>query len=152
MDYLPSNEATIALGEMVGKNLRPGDILLLEGDLGAGKTTFAQGVAKGLGVNEFVNSPTFVIINEYFSGRLPLYHMDLYRVEDESQLYDLGIEEYFFGNGVCLVEWPAIALPLMPEEVAWIRLEQSGDGRVVTLETHGDYSNLKEAFNEYFSV
>lgn len=152
MDYLPSNEATIALGEMVGKNLRPGDILLLEGDLGAGKTTFAQGVAKSLGVNEFVNSPTFVIINEYFSGRLPLYHMDLYRVEDESQLYDLGIEEYFFGNGVCLVEWPAIALPLMPEEVAWIRLEQSGDGRVVTLETHGDYSNLKEAFNEYFSV
>lgn len=152
MDYLPSNEATIALGEMVGKNLRPGDILLLEGDLGAGKTTFAQGVAKGLGVDEFVNSPTFVIINEYFSGRLPLYHMDLYRVEDESQLYDLGIEEYFFGNGVCLVEWPAIALPLMPEEVAWIRLEQSGDGRVVTLETHGDYSNLKEAFNEYFSV
>lgn len=152
MDYLPSNEATIALGEMVGKNLRPGDILLLEGDLGAGKTTFAQGVAKGLGVNEFVNSPTFVIINEYFSGRLPLYHMDLYRVEDESQLYDLGIEEYLFGNGVCLVEWPAIALPLMPEEVAWIRLEQSGDGRVVTLETHGDYSNLKEAFNEYFSV
>lgn len=152
MDYLPSNEATIALGEMVGKNLRPGDILLLEGDLGAGKTTFAQGVAKGLGVNEFVNSPTFVIINEYFSGRLPLYHMDLYRVEDEAQLYDLGIEEYFFGNGVCLVEWPAIALPLMPEEVAWIRLEQSGDGRVVTLETHGDYSNLKEAFNEYFSV
>lgn len=152
MDYLPSNEATIALGEMVGKNLRPGDILLLEGDLGAGKTTFAQGVAKGLGVDEFVNSPTFVIINEYFSGRLPLYHMDLYRVEDESQLYDLGIEEYFFGNGVCLIEWPAIALPLMPEEVAWIRLEQSGDGRVVTLETHGDYSNLKEAFNEYFSV
>lgn len=152
MDYLPSNEATIALGEMVGKNLRPGDILLLEGDLGAGKTTFAQGVAKGLGVDEFVNSPTFVIINEYFSGRLPLYHMDLYRVEDESQLYDLGIEEYFFGNGVCLVEWPAIALPLMPGEVAWIRLEQSGDGRVVTLETHGDYSNLKEAFNEYFSV
>ena len=152
MDYLPSNEATIALGEMVGKNLRPGDILLLEGDLGAGKTTFAQGAAKGLGVDEFVNSPTFVIINEYFSGRLPLYHMDLYRVEDESQLYDLGIEEYFFGNGVCLVEWPAIALPLMPEEVAWIRLEQSGDGRVVTLETHGDYSNLKEAFNEYFSV
>lgn len=152
MDYLPSNEATIALGEMVGKNLRPGDILLLEGDLGAGKTTFAQGVAKGLGVDEFVNSPTFVIINEYFSGRLSLYHMDLYRVEDESQLYDLGIEEYFFGNGVCLVEWPAIALPLMPEEVAWIRLEQSGDGRVVTLETHGDYSNLKEAFNEYFSV
>ena len=152
MDYLPSNEATIALGEMVGKNLRPGDILLLEGDLGAGKTTFAQGAAKGLGVDEFVNSPTFVIINEYFSGRLSLYHMDLYRVEDESQLYDLGIEEYFFGNGVCLVEWPAIALPLMPEEVAWIRLEQSGDGRVVTLETHGDYSNLKEAFNEYFSV
>ena len=112
---LASHEDTLNLGKKIGDVLKPGDILLLEGDLGAGKTTFTQGLAEGLGVDEFVNSPTFVIINEYFSGHLPLYHMDLYRLEDEAQLYDLGVEEYFFGNGVSVVEWPEIALSLLPK-------------------------------------
>ena len=112
---LASHEDTLKLGRAVGNVLKAGDILLLEGDLGAGKTTFTQGLADGLGVDEFVNSPTFVIINEYYSGKLPLYHMDLYRLEDEAQLYDLGVEEYFFGNGVSVVEWPEIAVPLLPE-------------------------------------
>ena len=152
MEYLPSYEATLALGEKIGHALQSGDILLLEGDLGAGKTTLAQGIAKGMGVSEFVNSPTFVIINEYYSGRLPLYHMDLYRVEEESQLYDLGVEEYFFGNGVCLIEWPEIALPLLPVELARVRLERTDAGRSMELETHGDYTHLEEAFNEYFSI
>lgn len=152
MEYLPSYEATLALGEKIGHALQPGDILLLEGDLGAGKTTLAQGIAKGMGVSEFVNSPTFVIINEYYSGRLPLYHMDLYRVEEESQLYDLGVEEYFFGNGVCLIEWPEIALPLLPVELARVRLERTDAGRSIELETHGDYTHLEEAFDEYFSI
>lgn len=152
MEYLPSYEATLALGEKIGHALQSGDILLLEGDLGAGKTTLAQGIAKGMGVSEFVNSPTFVIINEYYSGRLPLYHMDLYRVEEESQLYDLGVEEYFFGNGVCLIEWPEIALPLLPVELARVRLERTDAGRSIELETHGDYTHLEEAFNEYFSI
>lgn len=152
MEYLPSYEATLALGEKIGHALQPGDILLLEGDLGAGKTTLAQGIAKGMGVSEFVNSPTFVIINEYYSGRLPLYHMDLYRVEEESQLYDLGVEEYFFGNGVCLIEWPEIALPLLPAELACVRLERTDAGRSIELETHGDYTHLEEAFDEYYSI
>ena len=120
---LASHEDTLNLGKKIGDVLKPGDILLLEGDLGAGKTTFTQGLAEGLGVDEFVNSPTFVIINEYFSGHLPLYHMDLYRLEDEAQLYDLGVEEYFFGNGVSVVEWPEIALSLLPE--AYTRLTLS---------------------------
>ena len=126
---LASHEDTLNLGKKIGDVLKPGDILLLEGDLGAGKTTFTQGLAEGLGVDAFVNSPTFVIINEYFSGHLPLYHMDLYRLEDEAQLYDLGVEEYFFGNGVSVVEWPEIALSLLPEAYTRLTFLREGQGR-----------------------
>ena len=142
MNALNDYEETIALG----------DILLLEGDLGAGKTTLTQGLAKGLGVTEFVNSPTFVIINEYFTGRLPLYHMDLYRVEEEAQLYDLGVEEYFYGNGVCVVEWPEIARAFLPEDFAQLSLAHDGNARTVELSIHGDCAHIKEAYDEYFSL
>lgn len=140
------------MGEALGRALKAGDILLLEGDLGAGKTTFTQGLAKGLGVSEYVNSPTFVIINEYFSGTLPLYHMDLYRVEEEAQLYDLGVEEYFFGNGVSVIEWPQIAMPLLPDTFARLTLSQAGEGRTVHLDIHGSMNHIKEAYNDYFSL
>lgn len=149
---LASHEDTLNLGKKIGAVLEPGDILLLEGDLGAGKTTFTQGLAEGLGVDEFVNSPTFVIINEYFSGHLPLYHMDLYRLEDESQLYDLGVEEYFFGNGVCVVEWPDIAMPLLPETYTGLTFLREGQGREVKITTRGNNHHIEEAFNEYFSL
>lgn len=151
MNALNDYEETIALGEKLGASLQPGDILLLEGDLGAGKTTLTQGLAKGLGVTEFVNSPTFVIINEYFTGRLPLYHMDLYRVEEEAQLYDLGVEEYFYGNGVCVVEWPEIARAFLPEDFAQLSLAHDGNARTVELSIHGDCAHIKEAYDEYFS-
>ena len=143
MNALNDYEETIALGEKLGASLQPGDILLLEGDLGAGKTTLTQGLAKGLGVTEFVNSPTFVIINEYFTGRLPLYHMDLYRVEEEAQLYDLGVEEYFYGNGVCVVEWPKIARAFLPEDFAQLSLAHDGNARTVELSIHMLHNNQK---------
>ncbi|MEF2824307.1 MAG: tRNA (adenosine(37)-N6)-threonylcarbamoyltransferase complex ATPase subunit type 1 TsaE [Peptococcaceae bacterium] len=149
---LASHEDTLNLGKKIGDVLKPGDILLLEGDLGAGKTTFTQGLAEGLGVDEFVNSPTFVIINEYFSGHLPLYHMDLYRLEDEAQLYDLGVEEYFFGNGVSVVEWPEIALSFLPEAYTRLTFLREGQGREVKITTRGNDYHIEEAFNEYFSL
>ena len=152
MNTLNDDEATRALGEKLGASLQPGDILLLEGDLGAGKTTLTQGLAKGLGVTEFVNSPTFVIINEYFTGRLPLYHMDLYRVEEEAQLYDLGVEEYFYGNGVCVVEWPEIARPFLPENFTQITLAHAGQARTALLSVYGDCAHIKEAYDEYFGL
>lgn len=149
---LASHEDTLNLGKKIGDVLKPGDILLLEGNLGAGKTTFTQGLAEGLGVDEFVNSPTFVIINEYFSGHLPLYHMDLYRLEDEAQLYDLGVEDYFFGNGVSVVEWPEIALSLLPEAYTRLTFLREGQGREVKITTRGNDYHIEEAFNEYFSL
>lgn len=152
MESLQSFEDTIALGKHIGKKMRAGDVLLLEGDLGAGKTTFTQGLAVGLDVKETVNSPTFVIISEYLSGNLPLYHMDLYRVEDETQLYDLGVEEYFFGRGVCVVEWPEIAESFLPDSYARLQLSRSENGRMVTLTIQGDCEHIKEAYDEYFSL
>ena len=149
---LASHEDTLKLGRAVGNVLKAGDILLLEGYLGAGKTTFTQGLADGLGVDEFVNSPTFVIINEYYSGKFPLYHMDLYRLEDEAQLYDLGVEEYFFGNGVSVVEWPEIAVPLLPEAYTSVTFLREGEGRAVKVATRGKDTRIEEAFNEYFSL
>jgi len=99
-------EETVELGRKIGRALRQGDILLLMGDLGAGKTTLAQGIAAGLGVSkdQYVRSPTFTLVNEY-QGTLPVYHIDLYRIETPSDLVNLNLEEYFFGPGVTLVEW-----------------------------------------------
>ena len=149
---LESHEDTLNFGKAIGACVQPGDIILLEGDLGAGKTTFTQGLAQGLGVEEFVNSPTFVIINEYFSGKLPLYHMDLYSLEDEEQLYDLGVEEYLFGNGVSVVEWPEIAMSFLPDAYTRFTFLREGQGRTVTVTTNGKKHHLEEAFNEYFSL
>lgn len=149
---LASHEDTIKFGKAMSQVVRPGDVLLLEGDLGAGKTTFTQGFAEGLEIKEFVNSPTFVIINEYYSGKLPLYHMDLYRLEDEEQLYDLGVEEYFFGNGVSIVEWPAIAKPLLPETYTHFTFSKGEQGRTVTVKSFGKNQHIEDAFNEYFSL
>lgn len=108
-----SAEETSAFAEKLGALLKAGDVLTLEGDLGAGKTTFTKGLAKGLEIKRTVNSPTFTIMKEY-QGRLPLYHMDVYRVEDEFE--DLGFDEYFNGDGVCVVEWAHLIADQLPEE------------------------------------
>jgi tRNA threonylcarbamoyladenosine biosynthesis protein TsaE len=114
-----SERETRELAGRLGRLLKRGDCLALEGDLGAGKTTFAQGIAAGLGVNEKVDSPTFTIIKEY-EGRIPFYHMDVYRIDSPDE--QLGLEEYFYGDGVCLVEWASRVEPLLPEETVWIHL------------------------------
>ena len=100
-----SEAALQAFAASLGPHLQAGDVLLLDGDLGAGKTSFTKGLAKGLGITDYVKSPTFTIIREYRHGRLPLYHMDLYRLENGGA-EDLGLEEYFEGDGVSVVEWP----------------------------------------------
>jgi len=110
-----SEEETFGVGEKLAPFLCAGDILCLNGDLGAGKTRFIQGTAKGLGVNEAVTSPTFTLINEY-QGRLPVYHMDAYRLSNPLEMEDLGCEEYFYGQGVTMVEWADKVQEILPEE------------------------------------
>ncbi|MBH0163182.1 tRNA (adenosine(37)-N6)-threonylcarbamoyltransferase complex ATPase subunit type 1 TsaE [Fictibacillus sp. 26RED30] len=119
-----SAEETMSFAEKLGSILQKGDVLTLAGDLGAGKTTFTKGLAKGLGVTRTVNSPTFTIIKEY-SGRLPLYHMDVYRLEDSDE--DLGFDEYFSGEGVCVVEWAVFIEDYLPEERLELVISHKGD-------------------------
>lgn len=113
------------LAKHIATFLQAGDVLALDGDLGAGKTTFAQGLAKGLGISEQIDSPTFTIIKEY-NGRLPFYHMDVYRVDEETD--ELGLEDYFYGSGVCLVEWASQVETLLPEHTIWLRFTVQPDG------------------------
>ena len=101
---LHNREATMAMGQKLAPYLQAGDVIVLNGDLGAGKTTFTKGLAAGLGIKDVIKSPTFTIIREYQSGRLPLYHMDIYRLENGGA-EDLGLEEYFDGDGISVVEW-----------------------------------------------
>ncbi len=101
---LSNLEETEKFGIMLGKLLNSGDILCLNGDLGAGKTTMTKSIGLGLGVEEYITSPTFALINQY-RGRVPVYHFDVYRLENVEELYDLGFDEYFYGNGVCIIEW-----------------------------------------------
>ncbi|RZT12991.1 MULTISPECIES: tRNA (adenosine(37)-N6)-threonylcarbamoyltransferase complex ATPase subunit type 1 TsaE [Fictibacillus] len=119
-----SAEETMAFAEKLGSVLEKGDVLTLAGDLGAGKTTFTKGLAKGLGITRTVNSPTFTIIKEY-NGRLPLYHMDVYRLEDSDE--DLGFEEYFSGEGVCVVEWAVFIEDYLPKERLELVISHIGD-------------------------
>lgn len=100
-----SYDDTLRLGSLLGELLLPGDIILLQGDLGTGKTAFTQGIGRGLGVSTTINSPTFTILKEYYAARLPLYHFDLYRIEEPEELFMLGFDDYFSGDGVCVVEW-----------------------------------------------
>lgn len=126
MQIIETNSAseTYELGVEVGKNARPGQVYALIGDLGVGKTVFIQGVAKGLGIDEPVNSPTFTIVQVYDSGRLPFYHFDVYRIGDVEEMEEIGYEEYFFGEGVCFVEWANLVDEIMPEESTWVTIEK----------------------------
>lgn len=117
-------EDTLHIGRELGKRVRQGEIFLLEGDLGVGKTVFAKGFAEGLGVTEPITSPTFTIIQEYTEGRIPLYHFDVYRIADVEEMYELGYEGYFFGEGVCLIEWASLIQDILPEECRMIQIEK----------------------------
>ena len=111
-----SPEETYNLGVRLGEQLMPGDIIDLNGDLGPGKTQLTKGIAEGLGVADYITSPTFTIVNEY-EGRLPLYHFDVYRIEDIYEMNEIGFEEYLFGNGVCVIEWGDMVRELLPYDV-----------------------------------
>ena len=115
---------TFAVGERLGREAAAGQILCLEGDLGAGKTVLAQGIAAGLGIDEPVNSPTFTILQVYDGGRRPLYHFDAYRLEEPEELYEIGYEEYFFGQGLTVVEWPSQIAELIPEDAVRITIRK----------------------------
>lgn len=115
-------EETEKLAERFAKNAEPGTVIAMNGDLGAGKTTFTKALAKGLGIEETVTSPTFNIVKEYRGGRLPLYHFDVYRIEDPEEMYELGYEEYFYGEGVCAVEWAEKIEELIPADAVRIQI------------------------------
>lgn len=121
-----SAEETVELGRRIGAFLSPNEILALTGNLGAGKTTLIQGIAAGLGVKDYVTSPSFIIINEY-QGRLPFYHIDLYRLDDVAQIAGLGIEEYFANGGVCVIEWAEKLGDLLPAGAERITIESKGE-------------------------
>ena len=119
-----SPEETFAVGRELGRSAKPGEIYTLNGGLGAGKTVFTQGVAAGLGITEHVNSPTFTIVQIYENGRLPFYHFDVYRIASLEGMEDTGYEDYFFGQGVCLVEWAELIEELLPQQVIWIKIQK----------------------------
>ena len=119
-----SPEETFAVGKSLGEKAFPGQVLTLIGDLGVGKTVFTQGLAEGLGIEEPINSPTFTIVQEYHEGRLPLYHFDVYRIADVSEMDEIGYEEYFFSDGVCLIEWGTLIEELLPDSTITITIEK----------------------------
>lgn len=131
-------EETFALGKKIGEHARPGQIYTLNGDLGVGKTVFTQGVAAGLGIFEPICSPTFTIIQEYESGRLPFYHFDVYRIGDIEEMEEIGYDDYFFGQGICLIEWAELIEEILPRERIRVRieknLEEGFDYRRITVE------------------
>lgn len=123
-NYIETNspEETFEAGRKLGMNAKPGEIYMLNGDLGVGKTVFTQGVAAGLGIAEHVNSPTFTIVQVYESGRLPFYHFDVYRIGDVEEMDEIGYEDYFYGNGLCIVEWAERIRELMPAQARQITI------------------------------
>jgi tRNA threonylcarbamoyladenosine biosynthesis protein TsaE len=137
---LPGLPATSSLGHYLGETARPGEIITLAGSLGAGKTTLTQAIGKGLQVPQacYITSPTFSLLHEY-PGRLPLYHMDLYRLSDETEIEDLGLLEYLYGTGLTVIEWPDRLGSLMPEERLHIELNLlSETARRAELTGHGE--------------
>ncbi|GAB6099931.1 tRNA (adenosine(37)-N6)-threonylcarbamoyltransferase complex ATPase subunit type 1 TsaE [Halanaerocella petrolearia] len=127
-----SPEETFNFGKDLGSKLNPGDIVCLQGSLGAGKTSLAKGICAGLGVDDEVTSPTYTIVNEY-QGRMKVNHMDLYRVQGEGELYDLGFEDYIYGDGVTIIEWPNKAGTLIPDNYLDINLQGQGNQREIRL-------------------
>lgn len=122
-----SPDETLEIGKLLGENAAPGEVYALIGDLGAGKTVFTKGFAQGLGIEEPVNSPTFTILQIYEEGRIPLYHFDVYRIEEPEEMEEVGFDEYIDGDGVCLIEWAGRIGDLLPPEVIVVRIEKNLD-------------------------
>lgn len=132
-----SAEQTTALGEALGKILKAGDVISMDGDLGAGKTHFTYGLAKALGIEEYITSPTFTIVNEYRSGKLPLFHFDAYRLSSEDELYDIGYEDYLAQNGVVVIEWAVNVDGVFDEKTIKVEIlrmdDVSANDRTITI-------------------
>ena len=120
-----SARETFELGQRLGEHARAGQIYTLVGDLGVGKTVFTQGMARGLGITEAVSSPTFTIVQEYQEGRLPFYHFDVYRIGDIEEMEEIGYDDYFFGEGVCMIEWADLIGDLLPDHVIRVKIEKN---------------------------
>ena len=131
-----SPQETFALGQRMGREARPGQVICLNGDLGVGKTVFTQGFADGLGIGEPVNSPTFTILQQYEEGRLPLYHFDVYRIGDVSEMDEIGYEDCFYGDGVSVIEWLTTIREILPAQVTWVEIEKD-------LEKGFDYRRIR---------
>ena len=135
-------EETFEVGRTIGMNAKPGQIYTLTGDLGVGKTVFTQGVAAGLGITEPVNSPTFTIIQEYEDGRLPFFFFDVYRIGDLEEMEEIGYDDYFFGQGICLIEWAELIEEILPEKRIEVTiekdLEKGFEYRKITIEERGE--------------
>lgn len=133
-----SEKETFELGRKIGETAKPGQIYTLSGDLGVGKTVFTKGVASGLGITEPVNSPTFTIVQIYDGGRLPFYHFDVYRIGDVEEMEEIGYEDCFFGEGICLIEWAELIADILPEGCVSITIEkdltQGFDYRKITID------------------
>lgn len=129
---------TFEIGKKIGEQAQSGQIYTLVGDLGVGKTVFTQGVAAGLQITEPINSPTFTIIQVYEEGRMPFYHFDVYRIGDIEEMEEIGYDDYFFGDGICLIEWANLIEEILPEQIVSIRiekdLEKGFDYRKITIE------------------
>ena len=137
-----SEKETFAFGKKMGEEAVPGQIIAINGDLGVGKTVLTKGLAEGLGITEPVCSPTFTIVQIYDEGRLPLYHFDVYRIADPEEMAEIGYEDYFFGQGVCLVEWAELIYDLMPENTIWIRIKKD-------LQKGFDYRRIEVTYEKF---
>lgn len=137
-----SPQETKELGKKMAERAKPGDVFTLVGDLGVGKTVFTQGIAEGLGIDEPVNSPTFTIVQEYESGRIPFYHFDVYRIGDPEEMDEIGFDDYIYGDGLCLIEWADLIEEILPEKRVAIRiekdLEKGFDYRRITIQEEVD--------------
>ena len=137
-----SPEETRSFARKLGEKAVPGTIYTLDGDLGTGKTVFAKGLAEGLGVTEPVSSPTFTIVQEYLSGRIPFYHFDVYRIEEPKEMEEVGYDDYFYGGGVCLIEWADMVRDIIPEGAVHVTIEKDPDKgfdyRRITIENTGN--------------
>ena len=122
-----SPKETYALGEKIGREALPGQVYTLNGDLGVGKTVFTQGVAAGLGIQEPVNSPTFTIVQVYEEGRMPFYHFDVYRIGDVEEMEEIGYQDYFYGEGLCMIQWAQLIEEIIPENARHITIEKDLD-------------------------
>ena len=137
-----SAEDTHALGKKLGENAKPGDVYTLLGDLGVGKTVLTQGIADGLGIKEAICSPTFTIVQVYDEGRMPFYHFDVYRIGDLEEMEEIGYDDYFFGQGICLIEWAELIEEILPEKRIEViiekDLEKGFEYRKITIEERGE--------------